>query len=228
LELVQNAKDEDGVTEIEMTLEMEPGRPVANFSIKDNSPTGFDDLSHAYTLFAPSYKLAKAEKSGWMNLGEKMVVVGCQNMTIYTTKGTVTFDMKEQSRTEDFRRKRPIGTEVSGTLRMNREEYTEAIDIIRSVLLPTSVKFTLNGALLSPRQPLKTFRAKLDTRILNEQGESSRSVRDTDVQVYEALPGEEPSIYELGIPVCANGGKWHVNVLQKVPLNKDRDSVPKA
>jgi hypothetical protein len=49
------------------------------------SPTGFDDLSHVYTLFAPSYKLDHPEKSGWMNLGEKMVVVGCKWLRIQTT-----------------------------------------------------------------------------------------------------------------------------------------------
>jgi hypothetical protein len=42
------------------------------------------------------------------------------------------------------------------------------------------------------------------------------------------LPGETAMLYELGIPVVETGDKWHVNVLQKVPLNSERDNVTPA
>jgi hypothetical protein len=53
-------------------------------------------------------------------------------------------------------------------------------------------------------------------------------VRKTQVALYEALPGEEPSLYEMGLPVVETGDKWHVCVQQKVPLNRDRDNVKPA
>jgi hypothetical protein len=50
----------------------------------------------------------------------------------------------------------------------------------------------------------------------------------TQVSVYEPLPGEVPSLYEMGLPIVETGDKWHVNVGQKVPLNRDRDNVRPA
>ena len=56
-ELVQNAFDEVGVTTISITLAQVPARPLADLTVEDDSPEGFRDLSHAYTLFANSYNL---------------------------------------------------------------------------------------------------------------------------------------------------------------------------
>ena len=49
-ELIQNALDEAGVTQIAVTLALVPGRPLADLTVEDDSPEGFRDLSHAYTL----------------------------------------------------------------------------------------------------------------------------------------------------------------------------------
>jgi len=54
-ELVQNGLDEAGVTRIDITLTPVPGRPLADLTVADDSPEGFRDLTHAYTLFADSY-----------------------------------------------------------------------------------------------------------------------------------------------------------------------------
>src|SRR5439155_12367182 len=42
------------------------------------------------------------------------------------------------------------------------------------------------------------------------------------------LPGETPTLYELGIPVVETGDRWHVSVGQEVPLTPDRTNVPPA
>lgn len=52
-----------------------------------------------------------------------------------------------------------------------------------------------------------------------------RTARKTSVEIYETLPGETAMLYELGVPVVETGDKFHVNALQKVPLNLDRDNV---
>jgi len=50
--------------------------------------------------------------------------------------------------------------------------------------------------------------------------------RKTKVNLYERLPGEVAMIYEMGIPIVELGDDpWHVNVMQKVPLSRDRDNV---
>ena len=87
---------------------------------------------------------------------------------------------------------------------------------------------TFNGDRLLPRKPLRTFEASLETLVADDEGVMRPRVRKTQVAIYEALPGETPSLYEMGLPVVETGDKWHVNVGQKVPLNRDRDNVRPA
>src|SRR5215831_20248504 len=226
-ELVQNALDEAGVTQIAVTLALVPGRPLADLTVEDDAPEGFRDLAHAYTLFAPSYKRQNPEQRGQFNLGEKMVLAICESASISTTKGTVVFDPSE-GRIETPRQKRERGSVFQGRIKLTREEYPAVCDYLRSLLLPDSVVVTFNGDRLLPRKPLRTFEASLETLVADEQGVMRPRQRKTQVGVYEALPGEAPNLYEIGLPVVETGDRWHVNVGQKVPLNRDRDNVRPA
>jgi len=82
-----------------------------------------------------------------------------------------------------------------------------------------------NGADLPIRTPLRKVEATLPTEIADAEGVLRRSARKTVVEVYAPNEGEMPSIYELGIPVVETNDKWSYNILQKVPLNSDRDNV---
>lgn len=226
-ELVQNALDEAGVTQITVTLALVPGRPLADLTVEDDSPEGFKDLSHAYTLFAESYKRSNPEQRGQFNVGEKMVLAVCESASIETTKGTVVFDPAE-GRIEKPRQKRERGSVFQGRIKLTREEYPEVCDYLRSLLLPENVVVTFNGTRLLPRKPLRTFETSLDTLIADEGGVMRPRVRKTSLGIFEPLPGETPSLYEMGLPVVETGDKWHVNVGQKVPVNRDRDNVRPA
>jgi hypothetical protein len=223
-ELVQNALDEAGVTQIVVTLDLVPGRPLADLTVEDDSPEGFRDLTHAYTLFAESYKRGNPEQRGQYNFGEKLVLAICESASISTTKGTVVFD-PDEGRIGKPRQKRERGSVFQGRIRMTREEYPEACDYLRSLLLPDNLVVTFNGDRLFPRKPLRTFEASLETLVTDEQGVMRPRQRKTQVAIFEALPGEVPSLYEMGLPVVETGDRWHVNVGQKVPLNRDRDNV---
>jgi hypothetical protein len=85
-ELIQNALDEPGVTQIAVALAMVPGQDMADLTVEDDAPEGFHDLTHAYTLFAPSAKRANPEQRGQFNLGEKLVLAVCEQASISTTK----------------------------------------------------------------------------------------------------------------------------------------------
>jgi hypothetical protein len=226
-ELVQNALDEAGVTRIDITPAPVPGRPLADLAVEDDSPEGFKDLAHAYTLFAESYKRANPEQRGQYNFGEKLVLAICESASIATTKGTVVFD-PDEGRIEKPRQKRERGSAFQGRIRLTREEFPEVCDYLRSLLLPDNVTVTFNGDRLLPRLPLRTFEASLETPVADESGVMRLRVRKTRVGVYEALPGEVPSLYEMGLPVVETGDRWHVSVGQKVLLNRDRDNVRPA
>src|SRR5271156_2253053 len=179
-ELVQNALDEDGVTKIDITLALVPGRPLADLTVEDDSPEGFRDLAHAYTLFAPSYKRDNPEKRGQFNLGEKMVLAVCESASISTTKGTVLFD-PDQGRIEKPRQKRERGSVFQGRIRLTREEYPLVADYLRSLLLPQGVVVPFNGDRLQPRQPIRTFESSLETLVADDQGVMRSRVRKTQV-----------------------------------------------
>ena len=226
-ELVQNALDEVGVTIINITLAEVPARPLADLTVEDDSPEGFKDLSHAYTLFANSYKRDNPEQRGQYNFGEKLVLAVCEGASISTTTGTVIFDPTE-GRIEKPRQKRDRGSVFQGRIKLTREEQAEVSDYLRSLLLPDNVAVTFNGDRLLPRKPLRTFEASLETLVADDQGVMRPRVRKTQVGIYEAIPGEVPGLYEMSLPVVETGDKWHVNIHQKVPLNRDRDNVKPA
>ncbi len=225
-ELVQNALDEAGVTQIGVTLTLVPGRPLADLTVEDDSPEGFRDLAHAYTLFAESYKRTNPEQRGQYNFGEKLVLAVCEQASISTTKGTVIFT--DRGREEKPRQKREKGSVFQGRIKMTREEYPEVCDYLRSLLLPDNVVVTFNGDRLLPRMPIHIFEASLETPVADEGGVMRLRVRKTQVGIYEALSGEVPSLYEISLPIVETGDRWHVSIGQKVPLNRDRDNVKPA
>jgi hypothetical protein len=156
-----------------------------------------------------------------------MVLAACESASISTTKGTVVFDPAE-GRVEKPRQKRERGSVFQGRIRLTREEYPAACDYLRSLLLPEGIVVTFNGDRLLPRKPLRTFETSLETLAADDQGVMRPRLRKTQVGVYEALPGETPGLYEMGLPVVESGDRWHVGVQQKVPLNRDRDNVKPA
>jgi hypothetical protein len=226
-ELIQNALDEAGVTRIDVSLVLVPGRPLADLTVEDDSPEGFRDLTHAYTLFADSYKRSNPEQRGQYNFGEKLVLAVCESATIATTKGTVIFDPSE-GRIEKPRQKRDRGSVFHGRIKITREEHAETCEYLRTLLLPEKIIVTLNGERLPSRESRHVFEASLETPVADADGVMRLRVRKTNMSLYEPRPGEVASLYEMGLPVVETGDKWHVNIGQKVPLNRDRDNVRPA
>lgn len=226
-ELIQNAWDQN-VTSVQVALNPIQNKPCVEIVVTDDDPEGFMDLSHAFTMFAESNKKGDPGKRGRFNLGEKLVLALCNKAEISSTKGTVVFD-KSGRRT--IRKKTDKGSIFRGEMRMTREELDETRILIRTLLPP--IKTLVNAAYLRPRRPLHRFECTLPTEIADDDGYLRRTSRKTIVEVYEprkgdgykSNPDEKASIYEMGIPVVETGDKYHINVLQKVPLNTDRDNV---
>ncbi len=221
-ELYQNAMDTNA-TVCEITLEKTMTRGWYTLLCEDNDPVGFADLTHAYTVFAPSLKKYDAEKAGRFNLGEKVVLAFCREARVETTKGTVTFDAK--GRSEQPRRKRDVGTKFWAVIECTPERCDEFIAQMRRIIVKPGLKLTVNGVLVPERQPISTF----EETLLTEHGDELRSTRrKCAVEIYQPQDGLTAMLYELGIPVVETGDKWHYSVRQKVPLNADRDNVPPA
>lgn len=217
-ELVSNAWD-SGATHVDITLTPQPGVPSARLIVEDNGE-GFTDLSHAFTMFAKSSRAGQAEKRGRFNLGEKLVLAICSCVKIVTTSGALVFEGDTRSNRPSQKRDR--GTLIDATLRMTRDEYEDVCDQIKRLIPP--VRTTFNGREIEKSAPLVTFETKLPSEMADGDGQLRRTVRTATVEVYEG----NGAILEMGIPVVETDNGYRVNVLQKIPLNMERDNVTPA
>jgi hypothetical protein len=220
-ELIQNAWDERP-TQVDISFP----RPVngqTRLTVIDNSPDGFHDLTHAFTLFAESTKKTNPQQRGLFNAGEKFVLACCEEASIITTTGGVIFSRSGRRKT---RRRRKEGSEFSGQLKVSEKEWEEICEAVRRLIPPIVTIF--NGEILEQRRPLHTFRSVLPTVKTVDGHELRRTERKTEITVYEPMIGEVPTLYEMGIPVVETGDRWHIDIQQKVPLNIERDNVTPA
>lgn len=222
-ELLRNAWDEDGVTNVDVLTTNSDRRNVVLLTVTDNSPNGFRDLADAHTLFAESYKKSDATKAGRFNAGDKLVLAMCESAKIISTTGTVLFNA-DGTRTKSSK-KSERGSSIELVVRMNATEHEALCDFAKTLLAPRGIHTTFNGEYLAPRKSMSTLTASLTTEMANGDGILRRVKRQAGVEVLEPREGEEPMLYELGIPVMPLDCKWHVNVQQKVPLTMERDSV---
>jgi hypothetical protein len=220
-ELLQNAWDEQA-TRVVVSIDKSNIRGYYDVCVEDDNPNGFADLSHAWTLFAPSTKSTNAEKRGRFNLGEKLLLAGSRSATITTTSGMVRFDSAGRSATKSHQR--PAGSSVFVTMKIS--DLEETIDSLHRLIAP--IPTTINGVLMQPGTPLKRIPAKLPTMVANEQGDFARTERMTEVVVYPVTASRPAAIYEMGIPVVDVDLPYSLDVQQKVPLNRDRDNVTPA
>src|SRR5258708_8263446 len=86
-ELVQNAWDENP-TMVNISLPR-PQHGMSRLVVTDDSPSGFKDLSHAFTLFAESYKKKTAGQRGAFNAGHNFALPLSEASTIVTTMSAI-------------------------------------------------------------------------------------------------------------------------------------------
>lgn len=221
-ELIQNAWDEDGVSNVNVEF-ISHSHGKAFLRVADDAPAGFADLSHAFTLFAESKKKADPEKRGRFNLGEKLVLAICDEATIISTTGTIIFDRTGR---RSNRVKTERGSRLEMVIRASKADIERVNEKIKTLIVPSRILMTFNGRELAPRQPAGTVEETLATEIADAEGNLVRTKRKAFVQMFEVLPGEVGTLYEMGIPVVETGDKFHYNVYQKVPLTMDRENVP--
>lgn len=221
-ELVQNAWDADGVTLVNVSL-VAAERGYSLLTVTDDAPAGFSNLEHAFTLFAESSKKSNAEKRGRFNLGEKLVIALCKNVTICSTTGAVIFD-DDGRRT--LRQRTEVGTTFTATIKITAAERTEINEAMMTLSPPVGIKTVYNGHIIDSRWPrFVAGKVALPTEISNDDGVLSRTTRQTTVSFLPLLGNERPHLYEMGIPVVEIECPFHIDVGQKIPLNLDRDNV---
>ena len=221
LELLQNAWDQN-VTVVRVNLDKAPGSRYATLSVQDDDPNGFEDLSHAFTLFADSAKKSNPTKRGRFNLGEKLVLALCEEAEIRTVSGTVRFDKKGRRR---LRKGTERGSQFIGKLKMTNAELDEALAALEKVLPPIYAETTLNGRQIRDRETVCSISLSLPTEVSDDEGYLRRVQRKTTAVLFKVRGDEPAMLYEMGIPVVETGDKYHVDIQQKIPLSLERDNV---
>lgn len=224
-ELVQNALDEE-TTRVGVTVDWADG--VTHLTVTDDSPDGFHDLSHAWTLFAESKKKSDPTKRGRFNLGEKLVLALCHRAQITTTTGRVIFDDKGRRKT---RKSTERGSIFEGWLRQKKGDADALRAGIMAIIPPEDMDIFVDGDLLERPSMVRSLAAKaLETECSNGDGVLRRTRRNATVTLYEVREDEPATLHEMGIPVVEldAGDRWHVDISQKVPLTLDRDNVRPA
>lgn len=234
-ELLANAFDQPGTTHVSVSHEPVPGKALVDITVRDNDPTGFEDLRDAYTLFRYTKKRKDAQVRGRFNLGEKEFLSICKEASITTTIGQVVF--KDDTRTVNRRNKTEKGTEVKALVKMTRDDYESAVEFLEMIIPPEHIEVDIGGGTLTRPETgrglvisriVGDFETTLPTEIEDEEsGGLRKTARKTRV-VVSTVPKHRESawIFEMGIPVCEiPDDEWDIDVQQKVPLSRDRDSV---
>jgi len=226
-ELISNAWDADGVTTVKVILTPEGGVPKVWITVEDDAPDGFKELRHAWSLFAESQRKGDAEKRGRFNLGEKLVLALCEEAQIITTTGHVMFDQRGRT---SSKKRTTAGSVFEGLVRMSRADLDEVVTALQNLIVPDGVTLHVNGIVVGRHAPVKVISdVTLPTEIADDEGILRRSARQCKVEIHREFGSLDGGwIYEMGIPVVETGDKYVVNILQKVPLNMERDNVTPA
>jgi hypothetical protein len=233
-ELIQNAWDQD-VKKVKVQIESMSGKPSSyRVTVTDDDPNGWSDITHAYTMFAPSAKKSDTQKRGRFNLGEKMVLALADWAQIRTVKSAIRFDQSGMSDLGEQERLER-GSEFQAIFQFTETDIIDIEATLRSMICPSDIitVWSIVGphcvaqCVMEQRGCVETFSTPLPTLIEGDGGKMKATVRKTAVALYEPKEGERATIYEMGIPVVELGDddKWHIDINQKVPLNMDRDNV---
>jgi len=218
-ELIQNAFDED-IKKCELLIEFKNG--IAEIIVKDDNPEGFKDLSHAFTLFAPTYKRTDSQKRGRFNMGEKQAITISEKAEIKTTKGTIIFNKKgrifKKDRTE-------IGSQISLSVRMTKKEFEDIFQEVKTYLPPKGIIFSVNSDIISYQTPYKVIQGILTTEV-DVDNVFKKVERNTSINIFK-VEGKA-RLYELGLPITEIDCEFNIDVQQKVPLSLDRETVPQG
>lgn len=225
LDMVQNCVDEKSVTNFSFHIEKIGEHWMVK--IKDDG-NGFMRISDTFTLFGDSYKRSSPELNGMFNAGEKQFIAPSIKAEVLTKDQKILFP-STGGRIETTLPNQHKGTEVTALFDWSDEEVQDIVHALHQVIVKERQNFTVNGEVVEKRKPIKTFKAKLDTLILNEKGQLVPRSRECKVELYEKK-NTDAWIFSIGIPVCElkDEMQWDVNIKQRVPVPPTRDVIGKG
>lgn len=224
-ELVQNAFDANNATQIDVMIAKDNRH--ATVVVQDNGD-GFVDSSLVYTVFL-SGKSDDPTKRGRKGRGLKEAIAAASESAVSTVGRTIIFSRDGKNRIRNqHSNSRKSGSSVELVIhRWTRDDVAEIVHMLGTFEPPPGVVFTVNGRKIDHHTVKHEVPARLQTTTIDD-GVEVRCTRNTVVRLLEPRLGEEPSIMEMGIPICPVDMPWHLDVGQRVPLPDHRTTVPLA
>lgn len=196
-----------------------------------NKGEGFNNLSDAWTIFGGD-KGSDPTKRGRYGRGLKELVAGAENVKVFSTGGSVEFDVSNRERI-DLGRTISEGTKIiAHNSEWSKEQMDNMKEYIFSLWAPENQKILvdLKGGRMQENEremPDHTCRMRLKT-VKVEDGVMHKTRRTTDVHIRKVKEGDG-RLYEMGIPV--NMGEefpFHADVQQKIPMAEQRNEADSA
>ena len=215
LEAVQNALDAGAGN---VSVEIGPDRVL----VEDDAARGIADPRLVYTLFLTD-KAGDPTRRGRMGRGLKELVASGERALVESAGARVEFDERGRRVTESGRER---GTRVEVFRALTESEREQAETALRLVIPPRGVSVRVDGKLVRrPRTVIALPGCELETVIV-EAGVERAAMRSTLISVHSPRRGEQPHLFEMGIPIAPWNVPWHCDVQQRVPLSQGRDLLP--
>jgi hypothetical protein len=227
-ELVQNSLDAVGKQRGTVELNFAAGQEPSTMLITcHDDGCGMDNLRDIRTVFYTS-KTDSHLNRGRMGRGFKEMLCLARSATVQSGRNMIEFCLEAGRR---ITRQQTVASTVSGMqVTMLMPWPAELIPrfhaYFQTFLPPANVRLIINGTAVASRQPQHQIEATLPTELF-EEGRWVRPLRKTTVELIPVRTDEQPTVYELGIPVCP--AEWtagfHSDIQQRVPMNPCRDAV---
>ena len=163
------------------------------------------------------------EKRGRFNLGDKEAISLALWAEINTAGWNVRFPQKGGREIRRNRRQR--GTEVSLMMPWGREEYRRLIDRMKLLRPPAHIRYRVNWVPVPRRPELSARSITLPTVLQSAPGEPIRPTRRRTMLHILEPAGDGSWLYEMGIPIQEISLPYDIDVMQKVPMPPNRDTV---
>ena len=222
-ELVQNAFDEDSATGCSVGVEYISGEGTL-VVVSDNGD-GFANVKDVWTLLGTNPKRRLVNKRGRFNSGDKEVLSVATWAQVKTAGFTV--DFPATGGRESKRNKRKFGTVFTVMMPWDGSQADELVDRLRLIRPPNDFIYKVNGQVIDHPAPIARREVTLETVLQDGPGEPMRKTRRKTF-IYVSRPASPDGtgwIYEMGIPIQPIEPPYDVDVMQKVPMPPNRDTV---
>ena len=173
-------------------------------------------------------KRLEPTQRGRFNIGEKDVISVAIEAEVETVGHTVTFPrLGPRVKTSNSRQN---GTVVSVLMPWNEEQSKELVAMLQRFRPQVNCRLFVNDLQVPPR-PAKVIRSATLPTVVQQALNQPLRTSDRRIEIHLVDPPDtngERWLYEMGIPVQVISCPWDIDVMQKIPMGQQRNTVSES